>query len=71
MRRVHTDMSTRTATPAPAYEQLRLPAAPVRLVQLVAAAAAGAGGAQLLPEAETALVLGLALLAGVSSLWSP
>lgn len=71
MRRVHTDVSAQARTPARAHQRLRLPAAPVRVIQLVVAAAAGVAAAGLSPGAETALVLCLALLAGVSSLWSP
>jgi hypothetical protein len=64
-------MSARIENAATVRRHLGLPRAPVRAVQLGVAALAGGAAAAASPGAETALVLTLALLAGVSSLWSP
>jgi hypothetical protein len=51
--------------------RIELPASRARAVQLGAAAAAGAGAAWIAPGWATPLLFFTAMLAGISSLWSP
>ncbi|HEV2757005.1 MAG TPA: hypothetical protein VG318_14655 [Actinomycetota bacterium] len=69
-------MSARLAADVPAgsdavHARLELPSRRVRVAQLIGAALAGAAAAWAAPGWITPLLFATAMLAGISSLWSP